>query len=69
VRPAALPLPGRATGPVRAFAHTLDQASDGIRIFNPGSPTHRRRQPRGTFGLLRIDDGLLVEARIIPVDT
>lgn len=54
------------------FGHShipLDQASDGIRIFNPGSPTDRRRQPQGTFGLLHIDDGLLLEARIIPVDT
>jgi len=54
------------------FGHShipLDQVSDGIRIFNPGSPTDRRRQPRGTFGLLHIDDGHLVEARIIPVDT
>ena len=54
------------------FGHShipLDQAGHGIRIFNPGSPTDRRRQPRGTFGLLRIDDGLLVEARIIPVET
>jgi uncharacterized protein len=47
----------------------LDQAGDGIRIFNPGSPTDRRRQPRATFGLLHIDDGRLVGARIIPVDT
>jgi putative phosphoesterase len=54
------------------FGHShipLDQAGHGIRIFNPGSPTDRRRQLRGTFGLLHIDDGLLVEARIIPVET
>jgi uncharacterized protein len=53
------------------FGHShipLDQAGQGIRIFNPGSPTDRRRQPRGTLGLLHIDDGRLVEARIIPVD-
>jgi uncharacterized protein len=54
------------------FGHShipLDQAADGIRIFNPGSPTDRRRQPRGTFGLLHIDDGRLIEARINPVDS
>jgi putative phosphoesterase len=54
------------------FGHShipLDQADHGIRIFNPGSPTDRRRQPCGTFGVLHIDDGLLVEARIIPVET
>ena len=54
------------------FGHShipMDQTDAGIRIFNPGSPTDRRRQPHGTIGVLRIDDGLLVEARIIPVDT
>jgi uncharacterized protein len=51
------------------FGHShipLDLADDGIRIFNPGSPTDRRRQPEGTFGLLHIDDGLLIQTRIIP---
>jgi uncharacterized protein len=54
------------------FGHShipLDQAGDGTRIFNPGSPTDRRRQPVGTFGVLRVEDGSLVEARIIPVDS
>jgi len=54
------------------FGHSpipLDQAADGIRIFNPGSPTDRRRQPHGTFGFLHIDDGRLIEAQIIPVDS
>jgi uncharacterized protein len=52
------------------FGHShipLDQAAEGIRIFNPGSPTDRRRQPQGTVGVLRIEAGRLVEARIIPV--
>jgi predicted phosphodiesterase len=39
----------------------------GLRIFNPGSPTDRRRQPQGTIGELDIEDGRLIEARIIPV--
>ncbi len=53
------------------FGHShipLDQAAEDLRIFNPGSPTDRRRQPAGTFGLLRIDDGILVQARIMTVD-
>lgn len=53
------------------FGHShipLDESADGIRIFNPGSPTDRRRQPHGTFGLLRIEDGELVQARIVSVD-
>jgi uncharacterized protein len=52
------------------FGHShipLDQSGDGVRIFNPGSPTDRRRQPRGTIGVLLIEDGQLTEARIIPV--
>jgi uncharacterized protein len=52
------------------FGHShipLDLAADGFRIFNPGSPTDRRRQPRGTMGLLRVEDGRLVEAGIVPV--
>jgi hypothetical protein len=53
------------------FGHShipLDLAGDGLRIFNPGSPTDRRRQPSGTVGLLRVEAGRLVEARIEPVD-
>ncbi len=42
----------------------LDRADDRLRIFNPGSPTDRRRQPHGTVGVLRIEAGGLVEARI-----
>ncbi len=52
------------------FGHShipLDETGDGIRIFNPGSPTDRRRQPQGTLGVLHIDQGRLVEAEIIPV--
>ncbi len=52
------------------FGHShipLDVTASGVRIFNPGSPTDRRRQPRGTIGELEIVDGVLVEARIIPV--
>ncbi|WP_440070741.1 metallophosphoesterase family protein [Streptosporangium sp. OZ121] len=52
------------------FGHShipLDQGDDGFRIFNPGSPTDRRRQPHGTLGTLRVEEGHLVEARIVPV--
>src|SRR5436190_4620135 len=31
---------------------------DGQVLFNPGSPTERRRQPRCTYGILEIDDGV-----------
>ena len=37
------------------FGHShipLDAADGALRIFNPGSPTDRRRQPHGTLGVL-----------------
>ncbi|MCL2584637.1 MAG: metallophosphatase family protein [Streptosporangiales bacterium] len=54
------------------FGHShipLDETDpdDGFRIFNPGSPTDRRRQPQGTIGLLDIADGALKSAEIVPV--
>jgi uncharacterized protein len=64
----------RATFPqadVVVYGHShipLDARDRGFRIFNPGSPTDRRRQPHGTFGVLTIDNGQLVEARLIDVD-
>ncbi len=45
----------------------MDLTGDGVRVFNPGSPTDRRRQPHGTIGLLRVEDAHLVEAEIVPV--
>ena len=52
------------------FGHShipMDAGDSGFRIFNPGSPTDRRRQPHGTVGVLRVESGQLVEARIVPV--
>jgi uncharacterized protein len=52
------------------FGHShipMDLAEGGQRIFNPGSPTDRRRQPRGTLGLLDIADGRLIQAQIVAV--
>jgi putative phosphoesterase len=56
---------------VVVFGHShipMDQTADGVRIFNPGSPTDRRRQPHGTLGVLHVADGQLVTAEIIEVD-
>jgi putative phosphoesterase len=36
-----------------------ERAADGFQIFNPGSPTERRRAPRHTMGLARVDGGRL----------
>ena len=38
------------------FGHShlpLHEEEDGFQIFNPGSPTERRRSPRHSMGLLR----------------
>jgi putative phosphoesterase len=43
------------------------EGQNGQRLFNPGSPTERRRQPVHTFGRLRIDDGRLVAHQIVAV--
>ena len=42
------------------FGHShipLHEERDGFQIFNPGSPTDRRRQPQHTMGLATIEDG------------
>jgi uncharacterized protein len=52
------------------FGHShipLDDQAGPVRIFNPGSPTDRRRQPHGTVGVLHIEAGRLVTAEILPV--
>lgn len=52
------------------FGHShipLNEVHDGQRIFNPGSPTDKRRQPRGTVGLLLIEDGELAQADLVAV--
>ena len=39
----------------------------GQLLFNPGSPTQRRRQPVATMGRLTLRDGVVEEATILPV--
>ncbi len=34
-----------------------ERADDGFQIFNPGSPTERRRSPSHTMGIAHADDG------------
>ena len=34
-----------------------ERADDGFQIFNPGSPTERRRSPSHTMGIARAEDG------------
>jgi uncharacterized protein len=42
-----------------------ERAGDGFQIFNPGSPTERRRAPTHTMGLAHVDGGS-VEFELIP---
>ena len=71
---------GQATGRTRrmharfptaglvVFGHShipMDVTGDGVRVFNPGSPTDRRRQPYGTLGVLQVEDGRLLSAEIV----
>lgn len=44
------------------FGHTHHPehvAGDGFQIFNPGSPTERRRAPAHTMGIARIEAGIV----------
>jgi putative phosphoesterase len=47
------------------FGHShlplLEAGAEGFQIFNPGSPTERRRAPRRSMGLLRVGDALAFE--------
>lgn len=56
---------------VVVFGHShipLDVTGEGGQLlFNPGSPTQRRRQPFPTYGLLRLAEGEVVEHRIVPL--
>jgi putative phosphoesterase len=52
------------------FGHShipMDVTGSGVRIFNPGSPTDRRRQPHGTVGVLDIEAGQITHAAIVAV--
>ncbi len=72
VRIGMVHIPGRAEGRLARLRSAFPQADavifghthrpeqaerDGFQIFNPGSPTERRRAPVHTMGLARIDGG------------
>lgn len=42
---------------------------DGQRLFNPGSPTERRRAPYHTYGVLDFDTGRLIGHEIVAIST
>jgi len=45
----------------------LHEDANGFQIFNPGSPTERRRSPTHTMGLARIEDGR-ISFELVPLD-
>lgn len=58
------------TADVVLFGHShipWDEAADGLRILNPGSPTDKRRQPHGTLGHLVLADGAVESWRLVEV--
>jgi len=53
------------------FGHShapVNEWHDGQLLFNPGSPTERRRQPMHTYGLIDIDAGRVVRSEIVYFD-
>ena len=58
----------RADAVVFGHSHLpLHEERDGFQIFNPGSPTERRRAPRHTMGIARVEDGA-VSFELVPLD-
>lgn len=56
------------TADLVVFGHShipLNDRSGPVHVFNPGSPTDKRMQPQGTYGVLEIDAGRLVSAQIL----
>ena len=52
------------------FGHShipLHESADGFQLFNPGSPTDRRRQPRHTMGVATIG-GASPEFELVALD-
>jgi len=66
------PRPGRArrrfpNADLVVFGHShipSDTIEDGLRLFNPGSPTWKRREPLPTYGILEVSGGR-VRSRIV----
>jgi putative phosphoesterase len=55
---------------VYGHSHAPDdsEGDDGQRLFNPGSPTERRRAPVRTYGVLDLVDGRVRRHRIVPIE-
>jgi putative phosphoesterase len=60
----------RAAIVIYGHSHQPDDSVgvDGQRLFNPGSPTERRRAPFRTYGWLELDAGRIATHEIRPAD-
>ncbi len=60
------------TADVVVFGHSHipwnERGVGGQLLFNPGSPTERRRQPHRTAGILELADGEILRAEVVAVD-
>jgi putative phosphoesterase len=56
---------------VYGHSHLPDDSEgvDGQRLFNPGSPTERRRAPTRSFGVLDLANGRVRRHEIVPVES
>jgi predicted phosphodiesterase len=56
---------------IYGHSHQPDESIgvDGQRLFNPGSPTERRRAPNHTYGLLTFDKARVRAHRIVSCDS
>ncbi|MFM7067822.1 MAG: metallophosphoesterase family protein [Actinomycetes bacterium] len=57
---------------VVVFGHSHEPANartpDGLLLFNPGSPTERRRAPDHTIGIFEVAEGALLRHDVVVVD-
>lgn len=44
-----------------------EEGVDGQLLFNPGSPTERRRQPRCTYGILELEGGVVRRSSVVTI--
>ena len=51
-----------------SHAPVNEKGEDGQLLFNPGSPTQRRAQPSHSLGVILIEGGTIVDARILTLD-
>jgi putative phosphoesterase len=55
---------------VFGHSHIPEQRQVGrTLLFNPGSPTDKRRQPRYSFGMLIVQNGSVTDAKLIYFDS